>query len=194
MGGGTTYNAERADAGSTEATVAISFHERTGYNSFRTLYEENRNRVTNIVAHYLNNRADVDDVVSDTFLKAFKNIPHFKPGWNMRPWLDTIAVRTSIDYIRKNKRMIPHDPNSRMFIRGSVKNLETRIGQGLDVERAFTLISNVLRPALRRAIKLYGLGLTYKEMAKETGEKEGTLQSKVSLAKKQLQPYAPQFI
>ena len=40
------------------------------------------------------NRADAEDLVQDTFVKAFRHAGQFKPGTNLRAWLYTILHNT----------------------------------------------------------------------------------------------------
>ena len=47
---------------------------------------------------------DAEDIVQDTFAKAFQNIHRYKPDWKFSTWLYTIGIRTRIDYFRKLKK------------------------------------------------------------------------------------------
>ncbi|WP_181833211.1 RNA polymerase sigma factor [Bacillus taeanensis] len=45
-----------------------------------------------------------EDVVQETFIKAYKNIEKMDEECRIGSWLSTIAVRTAIDFVRKEKR------------------------------------------------------------------------------------------
>jgi RNA polymerase sigma-70 factor (ECF subfamily) len=45
----------------------------------------------------------VEDLVQETFLKAFRNIGRYDARWKFSTWLYTIAVRTSISRHRRTK-------------------------------------------------------------------------------------------
>ncbi|MBM7573206.1 RNA polymerase sigma factor [Aquibacillus albus] len=45
-----------------------------------------------------------EDVVQETFVKAYKNLHRLKDQHKMGAWLSTIASRTAIDLLRKEKR------------------------------------------------------------------------------------------
>ena len=56
------------------------------------------------VSGYFKWKADVDDVVSESFQKAFVNLSHFDTDRELRPWLCTIATRTALDHLASIKR------------------------------------------------------------------------------------------
>ncbi|MUK90606.1 sigma-70 family RNA polymerase sigma factor [Ornithinibacillus sp. L9] len=47
------------------------------------------------------------DVVQETFIKAFKHIDSVKDGYKLGAWLGSIATRTSIDLLRKRRNYVP---------------------------------------------------------------------------------------
>jgi RNA polymerase sigma-70 factor, ECF subfamily len=49
----------------------------------------------------LGNREDAEDVVQETYFKAFSSIHSFKTGTNMDSWLTTIMLNTLRDHVRK---------------------------------------------------------------------------------------------
>jgi RNA polymerase sigma-70 factor (ECF subfamily) len=56
------------------------------------------------VSGYFKWKADVDDVVSESFQKAFTNLASFDTNRELRPWLSTIATRTALDHLASIKR------------------------------------------------------------------------------------------
>lgn len=56
----------------------------------------------------LRNHGDADDVVQETFLRAFRALPGFRFESSFRTWLVTIATRQALNY-RERERM-DHDP------------------------------------------------------------------------------------
>ncbi|MFD1019874.1 RNA polymerase sigma factor [Thalassobacillus hwangdonensis] len=52
---------------------------------------------------YYNKSTDVDDLLQDVFVKAWKRKETFKYDSSPKTWLFTIARRVSLDYHRKNK-------------------------------------------------------------------------------------------
>ncbi len=62
-------------------------------------------KIYNYVFYKVRNTHVAEDIVSDTFLKALKNISKYKNGF-FQAWLFTIARNTVISYYRKNSREI----------------------------------------------------------------------------------------
>jgi len=73
--------------------------------AFRSLFEGNKQRVFSIAYHYLKNAEDAEDVLQETFVKAYHSLSRYRPekGINFGGWLNRICVNASIDTLRKNK-------------------------------------------------------------------------------------------
>jgi RNA polymerase sigma factor, sigma-70 family len=62
---------------------------------------------------------DAEDVVQETYLKAFKNIDSYRPGTNIEAWLSLILLNTIRDHLRhiqKSAVMVPLDENEDLSI------------------------------------------------------------------------------
>ncbi len=55
---------------------------------------------------FLNNEFDAQDVVAESFLKAFTKIRQYKSGSSFKNWFLKIVHNGCIDFLRKNKTMI----------------------------------------------------------------------------------------
>ena len=53
---------------------------------------------------YTKNEKDAEDLVQETFLKAFTNFHRFEQGTNCRAWLFTILTNTFINRFRRKKK------------------------------------------------------------------------------------------
>jgi RNA polymerase sigma-70 factor (ECF subfamily) len=80
------------------ATVALA---RDGDSeAFRVLVERHGRAVFRIAHRLTGNPHDAEDVVQETFLKAYKQLGRFESRANFGTWLHRIAVNCSIDLIR----------------------------------------------------------------------------------------------
>jgi RNA polymerase sigma-70 factor (ECF subfamily) len=80
------------------ATVALA---RGGDSeAFRALVERHGRAVYRIAHRMTGNASDAEDVVQETFLKAYRQLGRFESRANFGTWLHRIAVNCSIDLIR----------------------------------------------------------------------------------------------
>ncbi len=47
---------------------------------------------------------DTNDIVQDTFVKAYTNLEQFDEQYSFYPWLHRIAVNTTLNFVEKNRR------------------------------------------------------------------------------------------
>lgn len=129
-----------------------------------------------------NDPVRVDDLVQDTFLRAWANISHFERGSNLGAWLFTILRHAFYTEHRKRRHEV-EDPIG--FHAARLKVLP-------DQDAALTMAE--LRGALaqlphrsREALLLVGAeGMTYEEVARVQGVAVGTIKSRVHRARTQL--------
>jgi RNA polymerase sigma-70 factor (ECF subfamily) len=90
------------------ATVALA---RGGDSeAFRALVERHSRAVYRIAHRMTGNPSDAEDVVQETFLKAYRQLNRFESRANFGTWLHRIAVNCSIDLIRSRPhREAGHD-------------------------------------------------------------------------------------
>ena len=67
--------------------------------AYRALYQIHEPAVRGRVSGYFQWKADVDDVVTESFQKAFSALGSFDTSRELRPWLLTIATRTALDHL-----------------------------------------------------------------------------------------------
>ena len=90
------------------ATVALA---RDGDSeAFRALVERHSRAVYRLAHRMTGSPSDAEDVVQETFLKAYKQLGRFESRANFGTWLHRIAVNCSIDLIRSRPhREAGHD-------------------------------------------------------------------------------------
>ena len=76
--------------------------------AFGQLYEQHAAKVYRLaIAPVIRDRAIGEDLLADTFVKAFENLFRFRwQGRGMLPWLVRIAKNISLDYLRRGKRQV----------------------------------------------------------------------------------------
>lgn len=71
---------------------------------FNQMYRMYVQRLTYIAYSIIKDRCIAEDVVQETFLKAYKKIDSIGDIGKIGAWLSTITTRTAIDFLRAEKR------------------------------------------------------------------------------------------
>jgi RNA polymerase sigma-70 factor (ECF subfamily) len=133
---------------------------------------------------------DAEDLVQDTYLKAFRAAHQFEPGTNLKAWLFTILHNTFRN-IRRHDGRSPVDVDSEAVERAvsdgpadqSPEQLLTRATLDVDLQAAL----DALPDAFRQAVWLRDVEeLTYAEMAKVLDVPMGTVMSRISRGRRAL--------
>lgn len=72
--------------------------------AFGILVHRYQRLVFRIVGGFLANRADVEEVAQEAFLRAFMGLPGFRAGSPFGPWIARIATHASYDRLRRRQR------------------------------------------------------------------------------------------
>jgi RNA polymerase sigma-70 factor, ECF subfamily len=137
------------------------------------------------------NAADAEDLVQQTYLKAFRSASQFKPGTNLRAWLFTILHRTFLN----DRRHAAADP-----VVADADACDRAADRGLaDADTPETMLlrqasDTEIRDAVdelplpfREAVWLRDVeDLSYAEIAQITGAALGTVMSRIARGRRQL--------
>lgn len=137
------------------------------------------------------NPADAEDLVQDTYLKAFRSANQFEPGTNLKAWLFTILHNTFLNRRRRAVRE-PVAVESEAIERiaaGASPDPETPeqllVRDSLDVDLRAAL--DALPEAFRQAVWLRDVEeFTYAEIAAMLDVPIGTVMSRISRGRRQL--------
>ena len=72
--------------------------------AFTKLYEKYNRIIYSTIFNIVHNKDVADDLISVTFTKAFLKIDSYVNHISFEMWLKTIAINSSIDYIRHTKK------------------------------------------------------------------------------------------
>jgi RNA polymerase sigma-70 factor, ECF subfamily len=74
--------------------------------AMRELYERNRSRIYALAYRYSGNVADAEDILQDSFIKAFSSLQKCQLNENsyFATWLYRIAVNCALDHLRRRRR------------------------------------------------------------------------------------------
>jgi len=71
--------------------------------AYTELLNKYRGAIFNLVFKMIKNREEAEDLVQETFVKAFSALPSFDEQYAFSTWLFKIATNNCIDYLRKKK-------------------------------------------------------------------------------------------
>lgn len=74
--------------------------------AFRALVERHSHAIFRLAFRMTHNEQDAEEVVQDTFLRAYRNLQQFESRANFGTWLYRIGVNCSLDFVRSRKRHV----------------------------------------------------------------------------------------
>jgi RNA polymerase sigma-70 factor (ECF subfamily) len=147
------------------------------------------------------NRAEAEDVVQETYLRAFQHFHRFSPGTNCRAWLFTILRNVFLNRLRRHgHEVLEGDARE---LEAAPRSLSPAASAGGNPEEEF--FQTVLHGDVDRALKALPLvyqeaviladleGLSYKEVAEVLGCPIGTVMSRLSRGRHLLRQALGQF-
>jgi len=89
--------------------IATISRARSGdADAFRLLVERHSRAIFRVAHRMTGNEHDADDVVQETFLRAYRQIDKFEERANFSTWIHRIAINCSLDLLRARGRHDKH--------------------------------------------------------------------------------------
>lgn len=86
--------------------VTVVSRARTGDpDAFRLLVERHSQPIFRVAYRMTGNEHDADDVVQETFLRAYRQLDRFEERANFGTWLHRIAINCALDLLRARGRL-----------------------------------------------------------------------------------------
>jgi len=171
--------------------------------AFDVLVERYKERLYATVYHMTSNHEDANDLVQDTFIKAYKSLNSFRGQSSFYTWVYRIAVNRTINFIKRRKNRNSY----------SLDDLDSSIQNDPDLvelmshvtprrEVGLTELHEKLNEALqklsephRAVVTLHDIQeMTHADIAKAMKCSEGTVRSRLFYARQQLQSLLSDYL
>lgn len=133
------------------------------------------------------NHCDAEDLIQETFAKAYAKFHQYQPGTNLKAWLYTILLRTFYSTCRRNDRRVGEVLSAEVFdvadarqaIGGSPRSAEAEAMDHLGGSSVMRALGD-LPEAFRQALYLSDIeGYRCQEIAEIMGTPLGTVMSRI---------------
>ncbi len=160
-------------------------HQNTGLRQLMVCYQE---RLYWVIRRIVESHDDTDDVLQNTFIKAFKNISRFEARSSLFTWLYRIATNEALSFkkSRMRKAIQPMPESGMMLAGGSVSN-------GDSEEQVLEKLESALRTLPDRQRQVFEMRyydeLSYEEIGQLLNLSEGALKASYHHAAKKIEQF-----
>jgi RNA polymerase sigma-70 factor (ECF subfamily) len=154
--------------------------------AFQALVVKYQRRIARHVARYVRRASDVEEVVQDAFIRAYRGLASFRGDASFYSWLYRIATNAAFSFLKKDSTEVQGDERLDESFEPGVTDEQTpervliakQIGDA--VERAMAR----LQPELAEPLVLYEVeGKSYKDIAQMLGTPIGTVRTRIFRAR-----------
>ncbi len=138
-----------------------------------------------VTAYLAGTNIEADDILQETFLKAYKNLDSFRENSQLYTWVYSIARNLSIDELRKQKHEKKRSsvPVEEFELASDDFLSDAKKEEVLMLRKAISKLPELLKTiVIMKSIE----GFTYPEIAEVTGVNEQTLKNRMFRARKLL--------
>ena len=171
--------------------------------AMETLFRRHRQKILRIVLRYAHVREDAEDIVQQSFQKAFVYLHKFEGKSSFSTWLTRIAINESLMLLRHGRALREVSVDDHSEDEGNAASLEISDSSPdpeasyLQRERAQILSETLgnLRPGMRKAIELRELAeLSTEETAQRMGVSVAAVKARLFHARKKLQEKVSRYL
>jgi RNA polymerase sigma-70 factor, ECF subfamily len=177
-----------------EAALVLAAKSGDG-RAFEILIERYQRRILGIVRRFTRNREDAEDILQQSFQKAFVHLHKFEGKSRFSTWLTRIAINEALMLLRRGRvlrEVSIHDLSGSEETAAGLEIPDSRSGpecvflQG-ERSRILSAAMNRLTPGIRKAIELRELGeLSTEEAARVMGLSVTALKGRVFQGRRKL--------
>jgi len=182
-----------------EARELVKRFKQGDQSAFAELVQAYRKPLYYVILKIVNNETDAEDLVTETFIKAFENIDKFDERFAFSTWLFKIGNNLAIDFLRKKKRSVPtvslsdkvssadeDSPTYEEVLKEKTQDTSELVHYRLEAEHVKKIMDQLPKD-LKEILELkYIQELTHQEIAKKLNIPIGTVKGRLARARKLL--------
>ena len=162
----------------------IQLAQRGNQDAFTEIFNRYRNPLFYFILRRVHNETDAEDIVMESFERAFASIKYFIPLVKLNTWLHEIAKNRIIDFVREKKRIPQLSEYDLTFA-------DTRTPERICIyNQEFEIIQEGIRTLQnevhRKLMIMYCQGWKMREIASELKMPMGTVQNYIHRTKYKL--------
>lgn len=135
---------------------------------------------------------DTDDVLQNTFLKAWKSLPTFQGKAKLSTWLYRIAINESLDFLRRQKAATLSSADADLLVANRLM-----ADDYFDGDKSQALLQEAIAtlPDVQRMVFTlrYYDEMKYSEMSEILGTSEGSLKASYHIAVQKITDYVKRY-
>ena len=135
---------------------------------------------------------DADDVLQNTFLKAWKSLPTFQGKAKLSTWLYRIAINESLDFLRRQKTATLSSADADLSVANRLLADDYFDGDKSQavLQEAIATLPDVQRTVF--TLRYYD-EMKYSEMSEMLGTSEGSLKASYHIAVQKITDYVKRY-
>jgi RNA polymerase sigma-70 factor (ECF subfamily) len=159
---------------------------QTQRRAFETVVRQNSERLYWQIRRFVLSHEDANDVLQNTFIKAWQGLGSFHGDSKLLTWLSRIAINESLDFLRRQKNIITMSTDDEDL---TVSNT-LMADEYFDGEETEAQLQEAIAqlPEVQRTVFLlrYYDDMKYSDISKALGTSEGALKASYHIAVKKI--------
>lgn len=162
---------------------------KTRYKAFETAVRQYSEQLYWQIRRFVLSHDDADDVLQNTFVKAWQGIESFHGDSKLSTWLSRIAINESLDFLRRQKNIITlSTDNEELGIANTLMADEYFDGDETEAQLQEAIAQ---LPEVQRTVFLlrYYDDMKYSDISRMLGTSEGALKASYHIAVKKISEF-----
>jgi RNA polymerase sigma factor RpoE len=195
--------AESAESRKISDLILVRHAQREDVGAYDELVRRYQERIYATVYHMTSNHEDANDLVQETFIKAYRALKTFKGDSSFYTWVYRIAVNKTINFLKQRKNRLhmslndvdfnaENDPDLVALASEKTPRRDLNLAELQDKLNAAML---KLSEHHRMVVTLHDIqGLSHEEIGAIMDCNVGTVRSRLFYARQQLQAYLSDYL